>query len=142
MPVLTDEIDVYVDPATGDIPPTGDLRMTTGVEAVMQGANIRLRQVAGEWFLNLARGVRYFERDGVAARDAILGQKFDRAKAIREFRRALLGDVSLGIEAVPGIVELLALDAKFDGKTRTLTVTWQARTEFGDTPLDVIAIGA
>lgn len=136
----TDEIDIAL--TNGDIPATGDLTMTTGVTAVVQGAQVRLRQVAGEWFLNLDQGVRYFERDGVLARDAIMGQKFDRAKTLREFRRALLGDKSLGVEGVPGIVELTKLECTFVVATRTLTVSWQARTEFGDTPLDTLAIGA
>lgn len=139
--LLTDEIDWKLD-ATGDIPASGDLEFTTGVNAVVQGARIRLRQIAGEWFLNLDQGVRYFERDGVLARDAIMGQKFDRAKALREFRRALLGDASLGVVGVPAIVELTKLECDFVSSTRTLTVTWQARTEFGDTPVDVIAAGA
>lgn len=137
----TDEIDIALN-AAGDIPATGDLTMTSGVDAVMQGARIRLRQVAGEIFTNLDQGVRYLERDGVLARDAIMGQKFDRAKALREFRRALLGDVSLGVVGVPGIIELTRLECTFVTATRTLTVTWQARTDFGDTPVDVIALGA
>jgi hypothetical protein len=137
----TDEIDWKLG-ADGDIPATGDLEFTTGIDAVMQGARIRLRQVRGEIFTNLDQGVRYFERDGVAARDAIMGQKFDRAKALREFRRALLGDKSLGVVGVPGIVELTRLECDFVTSTRTLTMTWQARTEFGDTPVDVIALGA
>lgn len=137
----TDEIDIALG-TDGDIPATGDLTMTTGVNAVMQGARIRLRLVAGEVFRNLDLGVRYYERDGVLARDALFGQKFDRAKALREFRRALLGDKSLGIEGVPGLVELTKLECDFVTSTRTLNVTWQARTEFGDTPADTLDLGA
>jgi hypothetical protein len=139
--LLTDEIDVQIE-ATGDISATGDLVLTKGIAAVVQGAQIRLRQVAGEVFLNLDQGVRYFERDGVEASAALLGQKFDRDKTLREFRRALLGDVSLGVEGVPGIVELTRLECDFVRSTRTLTVTWAARTEFGDTPADTLALGA
>jgi hypothetical protein len=139
--LLTDPIDITLDPVTGDLP-AGDLTMTSGIAAVMQGARIRLRMFAGEWFANLDAGVRYLERDGVTAAQALLGQPFNRAKAIREFRAALLGDPSRNVVAVPGIVSLKTLDAKYDGPTRTMTVTWQAVTAFGDTPLDLISIGA
>lgn len=138
----TDVIDVYIDPSTDDIPATGDLTDATGITAVMQGARIRLRTVMGEWFANLDAGVPYFERDGVDAADAILGQKFDRNKALRAFRRALLGDASVGVSGVPGIVELLKIECTFTTSTRSLSMTWQARTEFGDTPVDTLALGA
>ena len=142
LPLRTDEIDIAVDPVTGDIPETGDLTMASGITAVMQGARIRLRMFAGEWFLNLAQGVPYLERsDGsVTAAQALFGQKFDRGKTLRAFRDQLLGDSSRGIVGVPGIVELLALDVAWNGATRTATVTWKARTAFGDTPLDVLVI--
>lgn len=137
----TDQIDITLDPVTGDLP-AGDLTMTSGIAAVMQGATIRLRLFAGECFANLDAGVRYLEREGVTAAQALLGQPFNRAKAIREFRAALLGDPSRNVVGVPGIVSLKMLDVKYDGPSRTMTVTWQAVTEFGDTPLDLISIGA
>lgn len=138
--LITDEIDIRLDPVSGDIPATGDLVMTTGIEAVVQGARIRLQMIAGEWFLNRALGVGYFERPGVSAARAILGQKFNRGKTLREFREALLGNASSS--GVPGIVALTRLEVTFDGPTRTLTVTWQARCAFGDTPPDTLTIGA
>lgn len=136
----TDQIDVAVDPATNDIPAQGDLTMTSGIAAVIQGARIRLRAVAGEWFINLDFGVALYERDGVPASRAILGQKFNRLKAINEYRDALLGTSTKA--GVPGLVELLKLEVAFDGPTRTMTVLWQARTAFGDTPVDTLKIGA
>lgn len=135
----TDEIDVYTDPVTGDFPPPGqDIGTTTGIGAVIQGARIRLEMTAGEWFLNLDIGVARFERPGVDPARVILGRKFDKVRAIREYRNALLGTPS--IAGVPGIVELTYLDVSFDNKTRVQTVRWQARTVFGDTPLDTLIV--
>lgn len=134
--LTTDPIDVLIDPATGDISATGDLVLTTGITAVVQGARIRLRTVAGEWFLNRAAGVAWLERDGVDVSRVLLGQKYNQAKAIREFRNALLGTAE--VAGVPGIVSLTRLECTFDNRSRTLTVTWQARTAFGDTPADVV----
>ncbi len=135
----TDEIDMYIDPATGDLTATGDIAMTSGIAAVVQGARTRLRIIAGEWFLDRALGIGYFERDGVSAARAIIGQKFDRAKTLREFRTALLG--SAAAPGVPGITSLTRLEVTFDGPTRTIAVTWQARCTFGDTPTDSLVIG-
>lgn len=132
--LINDEIDIALDPATGDIPATGDLAMTSGVAGVVQGARIRLQIVMGEWFLDRSRGIAYLARDGVRAGSELIGQKFDRAKTIRMFRKELL--------TVPNLVEILSLDATFDSPSRTLTVTWSARTAFGDTPPDTLQIGA
>lgn len=142
LPLITDEIDVAVNPATGDIPAFGDLSGVTGIAAVVQGASIRLRMVAGEWFLNLAQGVRYLVRpDGsVTQAQALLGSKFDPLKAIQEFRDNLLGSPERGITGVPGLLDVPVLNADFDNLTRVLTVTWQASTAFGNTQLQTLAI--
>jgi hypothetical protein len=142
LPLLTDPIDVFIDPATGDITPSGSINFTSGIAAVIQGATIRLKMFAGEWFLNLAQGVPYLERaDGTVTRDqALLGQKFDAAKAIRAFRDQLLGSPERGIAGVPGILSLTQLDVSFDDPTRTLTITWQAKTAFGDTNLNTLTV--
>ncbi len=136
--LITDEIDWLLDPATGDFP-LGDITMSRGIAAVLQGARIRLRMVAGEWFRNLDAGVRLFERDGVTAAQALIGQKFSRIKAIREFRRALVGDRALNVAGVPGIIAVPILDASALG--RVLSITWQAQTAFGDTPVDRLTVG-
>lgn len=141
--LITDKVDIKVNPLTWDIPAQGNLTMTSGVDAVVQGATIRLKMAAGEWFLNLAQGVPWIARpDGSVTQDqAILGSKFDRAKAIRAFRDQLLGNAGAGIAGVPGIVALPVLDVAFDGPSRTLTVTWRASTAFGDTDLNTLPIG-
>lgn len=137
----TDEIDILLDPVTGDLP-TGDLTMSKGMPAIVQGTNIRLRMIAGEWFANLDAGLRLFERLGVTASQALIGQLFNRTKAVRELRANLLGDPSRNIVGVPGIDGLKVCDAKFDIPTRRMTITWQGVTAFGDTPLNVISLGA
>ena len=130
----TDPIDLALDPSTGDLLiASGRLSLTSGVAAVVQGIRIRLQLIAGEWFLDLDAGVRYFPRDGVDARLAIFGAKFDETKAAREFRAAIL--------ATPGVLAVTQLAIDFDGRTRAMSVRWQASTVFGDTPADVLALG-
>lgn len=131
----TDPIDMPIDPSTGDLTFTaGRVVLTAGLPAVVQGARIRIQMIAGEWFLDLDAGVRWFERVGVAASAAIFGQKFDQSKCDDEIRRAIL--------AVPAVTTMQKLNSQFVGTTRGVSITWQAKTLFGDTPVDVIAVGA
>lgn len=131
----TDPVDLPIDPVTGDLAfVNGRLVFTTGVPAVIQGARIRMLKIRGEDFLDLDDGVPYFERDGVDASEALLGQKFNVGKATRAFAEQL--------DVTPGVVAVSALDVKFDGKTRGLSVNWRALTEFGDTAADSLAKGS
>lgn len=100
-----------------------------GLEAFVVGANARLRLVRGEWFADRTRGMPYVENAYVLATDALLGQAFDEAKARLAYATA--------IRETPGFGELLVMQLAFDRVTRRLTVTWQARTAFGDTPVTV-----
>lgn len=102
--------------ADGDLDlSSGDLRMTTGVEAIAQGIQVRLLAFRGEWFLDLDDGVPYFE--------TILGQKFNEAVARDTFRAA--------IAAAPGVIQVTALALSFDGPTRTLSLSFEALTDLG-----------
>lgn len=131
----TDPIDIPLDPITGDLVITnGRLVPTTGIAAVIQGVRRRIQMIAGEWFLDLDYGVRWFERAGVPAASAIFGQKFDQSKCDIELRRAIL--------ATPGVTSVIKMDISYSSTTRALSVAWQARCTFGDTPVDTIAIGA
>jgi len=131
----TDPIDFPLDPVTGDLVITnGRLIATTGLTAVVQGVRRRIQMIAGEWYLDLDYGVRWFERAGVPAASAIFGQKFDQAKCDLELRRAIL--------ATPGVTSVIKMDISYSSTTRALSVAWQARCVFGDTPVDTIAIGS
>lgn len=123
MPLKSDPIDLTL--TDGDIDLTGGrLSFTSGIGAVAQGIRIRLQAFRGEWFRNLDSGVPYWQE--------LLGQKFDEAKARRIFREA--------IRAAPGVGEILKLAVTFDAKTRTLSVTWQVRTEFGDSDTETTEV--
>lgn len=131
----TDIICSALDPTTGDLQIVNGRRvLASGLTAVVQGVRRRIQVIAGEWFLDLDFGVRWFERVGVPASAAIFGQKFDQSKCDAEIRKAIL--------ATPGITSIVKLDVSFNGSNRGVTITWQAKTTFGDTPLDVLAVGA
>lgn len=126
---LKDEPQDVAMTADGDIEigPNG-LRLISGIEAVVQAVRIRLLMFRGEWFLNLTVGITYFE-DIIGDASKVRGVE-DRARAA--FAAAIL--------AAPGVLEITRLDVVMTG--RKLTVTWAARTAFGDTPPDTLNIGA
>lgn len=102
---------------------TGDIRFTTGLEAVAQDLYIALRMYKGEWFLNLEIGVPYLPNDVVAESDALLGQKFSALKSRAAFRAAIM--------SVEGVEEITSLAVTFDASTRELTVSFKVTTVAG-----------
>lgn len=136
MPVnSTAPIDFLIDPITGDIVITTDVQFSRGLTAKVQQANIALKSVKGEWFINDDDGVPYWERANVKASEAILGQKFDQLKALAAFRVAL--------SKVPDST-ITTLTVTFDNRARAVACTWRLLTIFGDTNLRtlIIPIGA
>lgn len=132
MALVTDPIDLLLG-ADGDLDITGGkLSWSRGIPAVVQGIFIRLRTVRGEAFRDLEHGVPYLANDVVDASEAILGQRFDEAKARATFRTEIL--------KAPGAEELLGLAVAFDGSERALTVSFQVRTAFGDSALETVVI--
>lgn len=128
--LITDPIDILLD-STGDIDLTaGDLQFSRGLPGVAQGCRIAVQLFRGEWFVDLDAGVPWMPNDTVSTEQAILGQRFNETKARVAIRDALL--------AVPGVLGLAQLLIAFDTSTRAMSVTWRARTVFGDTEPDTL----
>lgn len=109
------------------------LRLVSGLEAVAIGIRTRLNMCRGEWFLNLLKGVPYLPtEDGIIVpeREAILGQPFDGVRV-----RAAMLELILD---TPGVLDVPLFRTQFDGAERVLSISWIARTRFGDTPLDTL----
>lgn len=116
--------------ADGDLDiSAGRSQFLAGVDGFVAGVNARLRMTRGSWFRDRTRGMPYVENDHVRSIDAILGQPYDEAKARAAYTAA--------ISETPGFGKLLRLEVAFNATTRRLTVSWQARTQFGDTPVVV-----
>lgn len=124
-PLSDEPRDLLLD-GDNDLVITTDLQFSRGIAAVAQSCRIALQMFAGEWFLDLDAGIRYWED--------ILAQKPHIAVAAAkvEFRRELL--------AVSGVLRVLKLDALYNTDTRALNVTWQVLTSLGETPVDTIAL--
>lgn len=128
----TDIIDWALD-ADGDIAVGQDVAWTSGLPGVVQSTRIAVSMVRGEWFLNDLEGVPLWERSGVPAADALLGQPYNSLKAIAAYREALLN--------APHVITILVLQVALDKAIRKLRVTWSVRTTFGDTPVETVFAG-
>lgn len=117
----TDPIDLALDDA-GDL--AIPLRFTTGTEAVAQGIRVRLGNFKGEWFLDLDDGMPWFQ--------SILGERFREAEIREYFREAIAG--------APGVTSIVSLEFAFSAQLRSLDVSWEVVTVFGDTVSDALAV--
>lgn len=132
MALETDPIDLLLD-ADGDVTiANGDVVFSSGIPAVVQSVRLALNLFRGEWFLNLDEGVPYIANDVVTESEAILGGKYNEIRTRRVFRDAIL--------AAPGVVELTSLAVSFDSATRSLSVQFQVRTEFGVSDSEVVEV--
>jgi hypothetical protein len=123
LPLETDPQDVALD-TDGDILLDAEgLHFVSGMAAIIQAVRIRLLMFRGEWFLNQDIGVPYFEE--------LIGDASKRP-GVEERARAAFGAAILD---TPGVVTVLKLDVAINPSTRKMTVTWQARTAFGDSPV-------
>lgn len=123
MALITDPRDLKLD-RQNDLVIGTDLEWTRGLDAVVQDCRIALQMFQGEWFLDQDVGIPYWNR--------ILRERPHVATAAA---REVFHTELMSIESVERV---LVLDVNYDGKTRTMTVRWKVRCEFGDTPLDTL----
>ncbi len=97
----------------------GSLVIVTGTEEIAQKVQVSLQLVFGEWFLNTAEGIPYFEQ--------IFVKNPSPGKITSIFRRAIL--------AVPGMASIQSLTVDFDRTTRTVAVRFFGTTVSGE-PID------
>jgi len=107
--------DILLD-STGDIDTSQpDLQQTTGVKAIKQHLKQRLKTFYNEWFLDLRRGLPYFQHILVKNPDPVI---VDSA-----FKRQILN--------TPGVLELIAFNIDVEISTRVMTLSFKALTSEG-----------
>lgn len=103
---------------------SNDLVLSSGRTAIEQDLASRLRIIRGEWFLDLDRGLPYFE------------DLFRKGPNLNAFR----AEVRETIEATPGVVELIDLTLTEDRATRSLVIDFRARTDAGELVADSLPL--
>lgn len=136
--LITDNVDLAVDPKTGDlaIGPNGSPYMSSGLTGVVQAVRIALQLFQGEWFLNLDAGMPWYS-NAAAGVKGILGAKWNQSTAV-----VVRAAVTNAILAVNGVTSIAQLSLSWNNAARTLTITWQAVTTFGNTPVDTLTPGS
>lgn len=123
-------MDILMNLQTGDAvfhngPLTKEYTTQPYTQTVQQRLYIRLRTFLGEWFLNTAYGVPYWQR--------ILGKKITKSETDRIFQEQILSDV--------GVAEILSFKSSFVNRVYSLSFT--ARCRNGETlSLTINDIGA
>ncbi len=106
--------DILLDTETHDLVfVDGDLVL---VADVAQAVKIRLLFVQGDWFLNRAAGLPYFEKI------LVKNPNIDHVAAI--YRRVIVD--------TPGVGEITKFVFDFDAATRIFTLDWAADTDEGE----------
>jgi len=93
-----------------------DLQHTSGLDAKIQHLKQRLRMFFGEWFLDLRRGVPYFQY--------ILKKDADPVVVDAVLKKEIID--------TPGITELRQFSLDLDDRTRVLTASFKAQTQEGE----------
>lgn len=114
--------DWFLDPVTGDLVVTDDVRFTSKLETVVQSITLRSNAFKGEWFMDLDNGLLEFDTDGSIKQGdttIVLGGKYNQAKLSAAFRRMLVNTT--------GVDKVTKLLVSFDGTTRTTTIDWEVK---------------
>jgi hypothetical protein len=119
----TDPLDIRLDENWDLFIGPNGLELISGIDGVAQLIGIAIKLFLGEWFLNLKRGMPWFQE--------IFGGKYDEGLIRRRLSEAIAN--------VPGVSEVLSLVISFDGETRAVSVEWEVRVKFDDTDPDTLA---
>lgn len=108
--------DILLD-TNGDIDITeGKFTLTTGLDAIKQHLKQRLKLFYGEWFLDITKGIPYFQH--------ILNKNPNPIVVDAVLKRTII--------ETPGILELLEFDLNIDSENRELQIDFKARAEDGN----------
>lgn len=103
--------DLKLDIETGDLVlDSGDLKLTSGSDAIRQHLSQRLKAFAGEWFLDLDSGLPYYKDILVKNPNALL----------------VSGLLQEEIIKTPGVLELTSFELQFEKSTRGLRLDFEA----------------
>lgn len=95
----------------------GNVTLVSDYDAIAQHLSIRLQTFLGEWFLDSQIGVPYFEEIFIKNPNKLVVET--------RFRQV--------IEGTPGIDSIVGFNYNFNGSTRALSVSFEAKLTTGST---------
>lgn len=114
--------DLLLDPVTHDLVVTNyDLAMVSDADQVRQSVKMRLLTIFSEWFLDTRVGINYFE---------VVCTKNPNISLIDSIMKTTI------IETV-GVLELLSYKSELDRANRSLSITFEANTIYGNINLSL-----
>lgn len=109
-------LDLKLDVVTHDLLVVNyDLVITDDIQQLMQNLKIRLLFFLGEWFLDITRGVPYYEE--------ILIKNPNQSRVESILKQQILN--------TKNVKEMLEFNLNYDASTRLLNVTFSVDTDFG-----------
>lgn len=122
MSLIEEPLDVAMG-VNGDIymGPEG-LKFVSGIDGVVQLCTILLRLTVGEWFLDLDKGIDWYE---------YLGNKLDQLDRLQ-------AELSSKILTVSNVQEVLSMAVIV--MERRVSIRWEVRSVFGNTGLQTTAL--
>jgi hypothetical protein len=115
-------IDLFLDLVEHDLVVANyDLVLVADADQVRQATKMRLLTIFSEWFLDTRVGIRYFDVVCTKNPDLSLIDSIMKATIIE----------------TPGIRELLSYSSEIDRARRTLTISFEANTTYGNINLSL-----
>lgn len=113
-------IDIALDKDTHDLYfSSSDIHVVNDLDSVEQSLKVRLLFYLREWFLDTTSGVPYYD-------DVLV--KNPNVPDIENILKSKIIDTE-------NVTEILEFNSEFDNSTRQLSITFKAKTSFGDTDL-------
>jgi len=106
-------MDLYLDPATGDLPDVN--RLIGGATEIRQRISLRLQRHLGEWFLDLTQGLPF--------------ERWAQQKPVRVGE--IVARIRSEIEAVPGVIGTASFSGTQDLALRQVSVTGEFLVQDG-----------
>ena len=112
--------DLLLDAVTHDLKITDfDLSLVEGIDRVVQDLKVRLWFFFKEWFLDISKGIPFYE---------VVNVKNPDLNAIEAlFKEAIIETAD--------VVDLLSFDLDFDSAARRMEIKFEVNTTFGPTEL-------
>lgn len=113
---MTQNRDLTLNKLTNDLQFSNyDLSLVDTLEATRQRLTVKLRLFFREWFLQRDAGLPYYDSMNAKNPDLLI----------------LEGQIKRAILSTQRVLEILSFSANFDVETRTLSVSFSARTDDG-----------